>query len=143
MILGAAAFLGGYLVAGVVFIGAAFLTSPARRDPLGELLANVAMAGYLVAVQAGLNTLAFLLVTAISSRWRHATGRRRGGAAVCLGVAAFLVNWLGLLWWWVLIARPLASVVGAGPAAWLMFTLPGLLAGVLAIALAPRLTAQP
>jgi membrane-associated HD superfamily phosphohydrolase len=142
MILGAAAFLAGYLLTGGVFITAGLLLGPARIDPLGELLANAAMAGYLVAVQAGFNASAFLAVGALSSRWRHLARLRRVVAAACLGVAAFLVNWLGVLWWWILIARPLATVVGAGHTVWLMFALPGLLAGVLAIALAPLLSAR-
>ena len=139
MIVGTAAFLGGYLLVGVVFLGAGLLLGRARADPLGELLANVAMAGYLLAVLALLNTLAFLAVCAVSPRWSHVTRALRGVAAACLGVAAHLVNWLGL---WALVAGPLASVLGAGNAAWLMFALPGLLAGVLAVALAHLLSAE-
>jgi hypothetical protein len=135
MILGAAAFLAGYLLTGGVFIAAGLLLSPARVDPLGELLANAAMAGYLVAVPAGLNALAFLVVSAVSPRWRHLARARRGVAAAGLGVAACLVNWLGL---WIVVAAPLASLLGPRHAAWLMFTLPGLLAGALAVLLAHR-----
>jgi membrane-associated HD superfamily phosphohydrolase len=142
MILGAAAFFAGYLLTGGVFVTVGLLLGPARIDPFDQVLANAAMAGYLLAVQAGLNATAFLAVGALSSHWRHLARLRRGVAAACLGVAACLVSWLGLLWWWVLIARPLASVVGAGHAAWLMFALPGLLAGLLTLALAPLLSAR-
>ena len=40
MILGAAAFLGGYLLAGALFIGAGLLLGRGRLESLGELLAN-------------------------------------------------------------------------------------------------------
>lgn len=130
MIAGGFAFLAGYVLGGVLFVTGALWLGPARTDPLRELLANGAMAVYLVIVQAFVNAAAFTVVSAVAPKWRRLSSGRRVATAACLGVVAHTFNWLGL---WAAVVGPVASVAGPVVAVWLMLALPGLLAGLLAV----------
>jgi hypothetical protein len=70
---------------------ALFVQGPRRPDVLGDVL----VAAYLVAVSSALATLGFLVPTALSATWRRLAARRAVSIAAVLGllspVAALLV----------------------------------------------------
>ena len=131
MIAGGTSFFAAYVLSGAALLAAGILLGPSRVDPIGERLANAALAGYLIAVQAFLNTAAFIAISSLSSKWRRLTRTRLALAASGLGVAAQLGNWLGV---WV-VAAPLVGFVTVVNLAWLMFAMPGVLTGLVAIGL--------
>jgi hypothetical protein len=132
MIAGGASFFVAYVISGAALLAAGILLGPSRVDPLADRLANAALAGYLIAVQAFINTAAFVVTSSISSNWRRLRPSRLIAVAAALGLAAQVGNWLGV---WML-AAPLVGFMTVVNLAWLMFAMPGVLAGLIAIGLA-------
>jgi hypothetical protein len=132
MIAGGASFFVAYVISGAALLAAGILLGPSHVDPLADRLANAALAGYLIAVQAFINTAAFVVTSSISSNWRRLRPSRLIAVAAALGLAAQVGNWLGV---WML-AAPLVGFMTVVNLAWLMFAMPGVLAGLIAIGLA-------
>jgi hypothetical protein len=131
MIAAGLSFFAAYVLAGGGLVAAGLLLGPSRGDPAAERLANAALAGYLVVVQALLNTAAFSAVSALSRAWRRRAAARRALASAVLGVAAQASNWVGV---WAL-AAPIISFITVVNLGWLMFAVPGVLAGLVAVLL--------
>ena len=124
------------MMAGIGFIFAALAVRSAARFSTRpfEVADNFALAGYLALVAAAFGAIGFLIPTALARTWRGRPALHGVVAGALWGVAGFLVQLSGLAY-----ALPVAWAGDGrfGPAGWLPWMVPGLVAGVLAAILMP------
>jgi hypothetical protein len=122
-------FIGGFVTAGVLFWAVGFAARSAALFASADIVENLAVAAYLLTVQALLNALVYATLTAIGCRGVRRT-RRTVAIDAGAGAIASLLVWTGVS---LRILSPVAIVSGAAGAVWIGFVLPGVLAGAVAI----------
>jgi len=131
----AGVFGAAFVVTGVL-LSAGLVLAARRRQLDADAVAGFAMAVYLVVVTAALNAIGFAAVTGFSRRWRWCERRRQTRLATGSGAVAFVIQLLGVHY-------RLAFLVQGIPwvGVYLLFALPGILAGLggVVLARAPRL----
>jgi len=118
-------FIAGFLGVGVLIWAIGFASRLSARGSDGDLVGALAIAAYLLTIQAVLNAIVYGVVMLVTARGTQ--GRRSAAIDVGAGAIASVMLWTGI---GRILVEPLATSMAA---AWIGFVLPGVVSAGLAI----------